>query len=106
MRRLKSEFDFDFHAGGEFKPHQGFNCLVGRTENVDEPLVDAGLELLAGILVFVDRAQDGDDLLLGGERNRAGHPGACAPCGLDDLLRGLIDQLVIIPLDANANFFL
>ena len=70
MRRVKSKFDFDFDTGGEFKPHQGFNGFVGWAENVDEPLMDAGLELLAGILIFVDRAQDGDDLLLGGERNR------------------------------------
>ena len=50
-------------------------------------------------------AQDGDDLLLGGQGDGAGHGGAVALGGLHDLLSGLVDDLVVIGLQANANHF-
>ena len=63
----------------------------------------AALELLAGILVLVYRAQDGDDLLLGRQRDRAGNLRAVALSGFDDLLGALVDQLVVIRLQADAD---
>ena len=61
----------------------------------------AALELLTRILVLVNSTQDGNDLLLGRQRDRAGNLSAVALSGLDDLLCGLVDQLVIIRLQAN-----
>ena len=63
----------------------------------------AALELLAGVLVLVNRAQDGDDLLLGRQRDRAGNLRAVALCGLDDLLGALVDQLVVVRLQADTD---
>ena len=63
----------------------------------------AALELLAGILVLVNRTQDGDDLLLGRQRDRAGNLSAVALCGLDDLLGALVDQLVVVRLQADTD---
>ena len=63
----------------------------------------AALELLTRILVLVNSTQDGNDLLLGRQRDRAGNLSAVALSGLDDLLCGLVDQLVILRLQANAN---
>ena len=65
----------------------------------------AALELLAGVLVLVDSAQDGDDLLLGRQRDRAGNLRAGALCGLNDLLCGLVDQLVVVSLQSDADLF-
>ena len=65
----------------------------------------AALELLAAVLVLVDGAQDGDDFLLGGQGNGAGDGSAGALGGLHDLLSALVDELVIISLQANADHF-
>ena len=52
----------------------------------------AALELLTRILVLVNSTQDGNDLLLGRQRDRAGNLSAVALSGLDDLLCGLVDS--------------
>ena len=65
----------------------------------------AALELLTAVLVLVGSAQDSDDLLLGGQRNGAGHGSAGALSGLNDLLCALVDDLVVIGLQTNANHF-
>ena len=56
------KLDFDFHAGGDLEVHQGLDRLLGGSDDVDEALVGAALELLTAVLVLVDGAQDGDDL--------------------------------------------
>ena len=64
----------------------------------------AALELLPAVLILVDGAKDGDDLLLGGQGDGAGDGGAGALGGLHDLFRALVDELMVISLQANANF--
>ena len=61
LRRL--QLDLDLHTSGELQGHQGLHGLGGGLDDVDEALVGAALELLAGVLVLVNRAQDGDCLL-------------------------------------------
>ena len=99
------QLDLDVHTGGELKALQGLNGLVGRSEDVDQTLVGAGLELLTGILVLVNSAQDGHDLLLSGERDGTGNASAGTASGLHDLASGLIDQLMIVTLNADTDFF-
>ena len=67
--------------------------------------MSAALELLTAILVLMSSTQDGDDLLLGGQRDGAGHGSAGALGGLDDLLCALVDDLMVIGLQTNANHF-
>ena len=50
------------------------------------------LELLAAVLVLVDRAQDRDDLLFGRERNGTRDFRAAALGDVNDLGRGLIRE--------------
>ena len=38
--------------------------------DVDDALMRADLELLAAVLIFMGRAEDRDDLLFGGQRDR------------------------------------
>ena len=66
----------------------------------------AALELLAGVLILVYGAQDGDDFLLGGQGHGTGHGGAGALGGLRDLLGGLVDELMIVGLETDADHFL
>src|SRR5215203_6383025 len=47
-----SHLDLDVDPSGEAESHQGVHGLRARIQDVDEPLVGADLELLAG--VFVD----------------------------------------------------
>ena len=70
------QLDLDVNAGGELQAHESLDRLVGRLQNVDQTLVRAGLELLTAVLVLVDSAQDRDDLLVGGQRDRAGNASA------------------------------
>ena len=63
----------------------------------------SALELLTGVLVLVDSAKDGNNFLLGGQRDGAGHGSAVALCGLDDLCCAGVDQLVIVSLQPNAD---
>ena len=63
------------------------------------------LELLAAVLVLVNSSEDRDDLLLGRQRHRAGNSRARALRGLHDLLRRLIDDLMIVTLNSYPDLF-
>ena len=96
----------NLNAGGKIQGHEGLDGLLAGVENIDQTLVGSALELLTGVLVLVDRAKDGDDLLLGGQGDGAGDGGAVALGGLDDLLGAGVDELMIIGLEANSDHFL
>ena len=96
----------NFNASGKVEAHEGFHGLLVGVENIDQSLVCSALELLTGILILVNSAKDGDDFLLGGQRDRAGDGSAVALGGLDDLLCARVDELMIIGLEANSDHFL
>ena len=58
------------------------------------------------ISVLVDRAQDGDDLLLGRERDRPGAFRAVALRDVDDLRRSLVRERVLVASDLHSDLFL
>ena len=64
------------------------------------------LKLLTAVLVLVNSAQDGDNLTIGGQGDGAGNASAGALDGFDDPLRCGIDQLSIVALQTNSDFFL
>ena len=66
----------------------------------------SALELLPGVLILVDSAKDGDNFLLGGQGDGAGDGSAVALGSLDDLLSALIDELMIVSLQPDADHFL
>ena len=66
----------------------------------------SALELLTAILVLVDSAKDGDDLLLGGQGDGTADGCAVALSGVDDLCSAGVDQLMIISLQTDADHFL
>ena len=65
----------------------------------------AALKLLTAVLILMDGAEDGDNLLLGGQGDGAGDRSARALGGLDDLISGLVDDLVVVSLQADADRF-
>src|SRR5262245_25665569 len=98
-----SGLDLDVDAGGQIELHQGVEGLLGRLEDVEQALVRADLELLARLLVGVRRPQHAVLVDLGGQRDRSGDLGARALGGLDDLAGRLVEQLVIVGLEPDAN---
>ena len=63
----------------------------------------AHLELVAGVLVLVRRADDAVQVALGRQGDGAGHAGAGLLGGVHDELGGLINDLVVVALEANPD---
>src|SRR5690349_22178111 len=98
-----SGLDLDVHAGREIELHQRVERLLRRLEDVEQALVGADLELLARLLVAVRGAEHAVLVDLGGQRDGAGHARTGAARGVDDLAGRLIEQLVIVGLEADAD---
>src|SRR5512140_3584798 len=100
------QLDLDVHAGRKVQLHQGVDGLVGRVDDVHQALVGANFELVPAALVDVGRAQDVEALHARRQGHRALDDGAGALGGVDDLGGGLVDQLVIEGLEADADLLL
>ena len=99
-----SDLDLDVDAGRKLQPHQRVDRLGGRVQNIDQTLVDALLELLAGFLVDVRRTVDRVDGPSGRKRDRSRDNRAGLADGTNDLLRRLVDQVMIVRLQLDANY--
>ena len=53
------------------KTGKGINRLLRRCSDIDQSLVCSLLELLSGILIFMNSSEDRNNFLLGGKRNRS-----------------------------------
>ena len=65
--------------------------------------MDPHLEVLTGVLVHVRATDDAVAVDLRGQRNRALDAGLGPEHGLRDLLRRLVDHVVVVSLQANAD---
>ena len=65
----------------------------------------AHLELFTRVLVDVRAFDDAIEIAFGRQRNRTGNLGTRLLCGIDDETRGLIHDLMIVTLQADANTF-
>src|SRR3954447_5416169 len=100
---IRSHLDFDVDASREAEPHQCVDGLRAGIEDVDEPLVGPDFELLAAVLVDERGAEDGELLNARGQRHRTDDIRA-GPLGrLDDLGRRLIQQPVVVGLEADPD---
>src|SRR5947199_5032254 len=97
------DLDLDVDAGRQVEPLEGVDRLRRRLEDVEQPLVDPHLEVLAGVLVDVGRPDDAVPVDLGGERDGTPHPRLRADARFDDLLRRLVDDLVIVGLEPDPD---
>src|SRR3954451_7720680 len=95
-----SALDLDVDAGAQIELHEGVERLLRGLENVEEPLVRADLELLPALLVDVRRAQNGELVDPGRERNRPRDAGTGALRRLDDLTCALVEELGVVRLEA------
>src|SRR6266571_4456816 len=100
---LLERLDLDLHPGGKVELHERVHRLRGRLEDVEQPLVRADLELLPGLLVHVGRSIDGElvDDRRQGDRSRDAR---ARPLGRrHDLAGRLVQDAVIVCLQADAN---
>ena len=63
----------NLNTSGKIEAHEGLDGLLVGVEDIDQSLVGSALKLLTAVLVDMDRAKDGDDLLLGGQGDGAGN---------------------------------
>src|SRR3990172_2211700 len=95
------QFYLDVDPGGDIELAQRVDGLLGRFQNVEQPLVRANLELVARFLVDVRRTVHGESFDARGQGNRACHSSAGASHGLDDLTHRLIQDAVVVGLEPN-----
>ena len=89
FRGVAERFDFYVHARGQVELHQRVYRVRRGLENVDLALL---------------RTQHGPAVDCGRQRNRAGNIGAGALCGFHNFPRRLVQDAVIVSLEADANF--
>ena len=92
----------NFNASGKVEAHESFHSLLVGVENIDQSLVGSALELLTGILVLMNSAENGNDFFLGRQRDGAGNGSAVALGGFDDLLGAGVDELMIVSVFGNS----
>src|ERR1700724_213495 len=98
-------FDLNVHARWKIELHQRVHRVRRGLENIDQALVGAHFKLFARFLVHVRRPQYRPAVDDCRQRNRAGHIGAGALRGVDNLFRRLIENAVIVRFQTNPNFF-
>src|SRR5271157_4843368 len=96
--RGPSSLYLDVHSRREVQLHQGIQRLLGRLQNIQQPLVNPYLELLTGLLVNMGGPQHRIFVNSRGERYRAGDFRSSSPGRVYDLSRGLVKELVIVGL--------
>src|SRR5688572_18204214 len=97
------DLDLDVNARRQVEPLEGVDGLRRGLEDVEQPLVDPHLEVLAGVLVDVGRPDHAVAVDLGGERNGPPDPRLGPNDRLDDLLRRLVDDLVIVGFEPDPD---
>src|SRR6266516_2778219 len=105
-RRSLSQLDLDVDAGRQVEPHKRVDRLRGRRVDVDQALVRAHLEVLPRVLVLERRADYAVNVLLGGQGHGPGDGRAGALGGLHDLARRLVELLVVVALESDADLAL
>src|SRR5438128_8392320 len=101
-----SQLDLDVDAGGQVELHQRVYGLRRGIDNVEESLVGAHLELLARGLVDVWAPQHGPAVDDRRQQHRPRDAGARPAYRLHDLLDRPIKQLMIVGLQADADFLI
>src|SRR5437762_10852324 len=100
------ELDLDIDARRKVQLHEGVDRLLRWVVDVDEPFVRSDLELLARVLVDEGTLDDRELLDTCRQRDRTGDRRSCPLRRLDDLRRGLVDELVVVRLEADPDALL
>src|ERR1700719_1542186 len=99
------ELYFDVHARSQVELAQRVDSLLGRLEDVEQTFMRPYLKMLARLLIDVRRAVNCESLYTCRQRNRTSHPPAGAPNGIHDFANRLIEQAVVVRLQAYTYLF-
>ena len=100
----ESDLNFYFNSAGQFQAHEGIHRLGRRAIDVNQTLVGAQLELFAALFVHMRRTKNRVYALVRGQRHRTTDYGTSRLHSLDNLFSRLVDQIVIVRLELDANF--
>src|SRR5580658_4517131 len=98
--------DLDIDAGRQVEALERVDRLRGVLHDVDQALVHPHLEVLPAVLVLVRGADHRVAVLVRRQRDRALHLGLGAQHRLDDLLRRLVQDLMVVRLQADPDLLL
>ena len=102
---FSERLNLHIHASWQIEFHQRVDCLLRGLKNIEQTLVGADLELLPRLLIHVRRTQHAVFILHRGQRNRPRDLCSGAPRGFHDLARRLVQDAVVVSLQADANSF-
>ncbi len=97
-------FDLYVNPGWQAQLGERIDDSGGGIDDVDQTAVDPDLELLAAFLVHEGRSLDGENLVLGRQRDRPGQVFTGPLADLDDLADRLVQQAVIVGSQFDAQF--
>src|SRR5579875_1191289 len=100
------QLDLDVHARRKVEAHECIDCLRCWLEYVDQPLVRPDLELLSRVLVDERTAYHRIPIDLRGERHGTRDVCSGPLRRIHDLIGRLVEDLVIVRLEANADALL
>lgn len=98
-----ADLDLDVDASGQVETLESVDCLCRVVDDVDQTLVHSHTEVLTPVLVLVRATNDRVAVLLGWQRHWPADARTGANDRLDDLLRRLVDDLVIVSLEADPD---
>lgn len=91
------------NTGRQVEFHQSVYGLRSGLNYVEKPVVRPPLKLLTRLLVNVRPTEDRPTIYGRWQRKGTSNVDPCPPSCLDNLLGGLVEQLVIIRLQTNPN---
>lgn len=98
-------FDLDIHARCDRENFQLVDGVWGGVEEVENADVCAHLELLARLAVDVRRSEYGEDLALGGKRDRSHNAGTGPFRRFNNVLYGTVEHPLIKCFEADPYSF-
>src|SRR5258708_3724925 len=98
-----SALDLDVDTCRQIELHECVERLLRGLQDVEQPLVRANLELLSALFVDMGRAQHGELVDAGRERNGPRDARTGALGRLDDLARALIEQFRVVRLQPDSD---
>lgn len=99
----KLGFNFHFYTTGQIQFGKRVHGAAAGCIDIEQAFVGSKLKLLAAFFVNVRRAQHGEYLLVGGQRNGAGNDGAGVADSLYDFLCGFVNQIVVVRLQLDTD---
>ena len=95
--------DFDVNSSRQTKIHQRINRLRSRLGDVDQTLVGTHFKSLMAVLENMRAANDSRGLAISWQRYRSSYLSTSTDRRIDDLLSRLVDNFVVIRLEADPD---